>query len=221
MISVDWTVLTASLAGMGLATLSMTSDGLAALTRDIRDHLAGIEMTDGFRDLIGQVCAASGVAGGAGGMTFDGMPVTAMLIYQASDFVGGLPREAGARAAGGQAQSLTLSPNARPIVMLIADDDTSLGEVDGTQVLAQEITLNGQTFGAGFDISSAYTLADQGSGMVISSLHFGDPWSGYWQGPVIATAASNPLEPGETYSFDSNFTTHNNEFTYDDYLSCG
>lgn len=220
-ITVDWTVLTGSLAGLGLAVGTVVSGGVADLSRDIAAYLRGVEMSDEFRSLIEQICDNAGVGGGTAGMTHDGMPVTALLIYQASDFIGGLPDEAKAKAEGGVPLTLQLSPDASPVVLLVADDDDEMHEVDGTQVVAQDVTLDGVTYGEGFDVSSAYTLSDSGSGMMLSSLHFGDPWNGTQQGPVLATAASNPLEPGESYTFDGNQTTHNNEQPYSAYLGCG
>ncbi len=219
-VAVDWTVMTASVVGLGLATSLVVSGGVENLSTDIADALAGIEISAEFRDLIGQVCLEAGVPNGVGDMTYEGMPVNALLIYQASDFVGGLPDEARARAEGGNDHTLTLSEDARPIVLFVADDDDDLHEVDGNQLVAQDVEINGETYGAGFDVSSAYTLSDTESGMMLSSLHFGDPWNGTRQGPVLATAASNPLEPGESYSFDSNQTTHRNEHSYGSYLGC-
>ncbi|MCR9069963.1 MAG: hypothetical protein NXH79_14075 [Rhodobacteraceae bacterium] len=220
-ITVDWTVLTASLAGLGLAVGSVVSGGVQNLSNDIADFLSGVEMSDRFRDLIEQVCDNAGVGNGTAGMTYQGMPVTALLIYQAGDFIGGLPDEAQAKAEGGVPLTLQLSPDASPVVLLIADDDDEMHEVDNSQLVAADVTLDGTTYGAGFDVSSAYTLSDSSSGMMLSSLHFGDPWNGTQQGPVLATAASNPLEPGESYTFDGNQTTHNNEQPYGAYLGCG
>ncbi len=222
-VTVDHVVLTAAMAGLGIATLVVVTDGVEDLSIDIRDHLSGMEISDSFRSLVGNVCAAAGVGSGpaeAGptGQTFQGMPVTALLIYQSSDFVGGLPAEFGARSAS---NTLELSPNAQPILLHLADDDGLLHEVDDSQVVAEDIVLNGELFGAGFDVSSAYTLSDPNSGLMLSSLHFGNPFDGHWQGPVMATAASNPLEPGESYTFDRNITTHNNELPYSAYLGCG
>lgn len=222
-ITVDWTVLTASLTGMGLAVGSVVSGGVQNLSQDISDFLSGVEMSDSFRTMIEQICDNAGLGAGTQGMSYNGMPVNAMLIYQSSDFIGGLPDETSVSqwAAGtGGAQQLQLSDTAQPIVLMIADDDEMLHEVDDSQFVAQDVEIDGQTFGEGFDVSSAYTLNDSDSGMMLSSLHFGDPWTGTQIGPVIATAASNPLEPGETYDFDGNVTTHGNESPYGAYLGC-
>ncbi len=214
------------MAGLGIAALMVASNGIENLSRDISNELSSMQISDSFRSLVEQVCLASGTGSGpapAGptGETFRGMPVNALLIYQASDFIGGLPDEAGARAANGGVQTLSLSPDAEPTLLYLADDDDKLHEVDTTQIVARDITLNGDVFAEGFDVSSAYTLSDPSSGLSVSSLHFGDPFSGHWQGPVMATTASNPLEPGESYTFDSNITTHNNEKPYSGYLGCG
>lgn len=220
-VTVDWTVLTGGTVGLGLATMAVVSGGAEDLAWDIRNYLAGIEISREFGDLIDQVCASAGVPDGTDGMTYDGMPVNALLIYQESDFIGGLPIESGAVGGGGGSHTLELSDSAQPIVLMVADNDDSLHEVDSSQVVAQDVTLNGDVYSAGFDVSAAYTMTDSGTGMMVSPMHFGDPWSGHWQGPVIATAASNPLEPGESYTFDGNQTTHHNEMSYSAYLGCG
>ena len=220
-VTVDWTVMTGAVVGLGLAVTGVVAVGVEDLSWDISNHLAGIDISAEFRDLIGQVCDAAGVGSGTEGMTYNGMPVNALLIYQESDFVGGLPIESGAVGGGGGAHTLELSPSAQPIVLLVADNDDQLHEVDGTQVIAQDVTVNGEVYSAGFDVSAAYTLTDSNTGMMVSPMHFGDPWTGHWQGPVIATAASNPLEPGESYTFDGNQTTHHNEMGYGAYLNCG
>lgn len=220
-VTVDWTVMTGAVVGLGLAVTGVVAVGVEDLSWDIRNHLAGVEISASFRDLIEQACASAGATGGTEGMTYEGMPVTALLIYEQDDFIGGLPIEAGAVGGGGGAHTLELSDDAEPIVLFLADDDDSLHEVDNTQVVAQDVEVNGEVYGAGFDVSAAYTMTDSNTGMIISPMHFGDPWSGHWQGPVIATAATNPLEPGESYTFDGNQTTHNNEMSYSSYLSCG
>ena len=224
-ITVDWTVLTASLAGMGLAVGSVVSGGLQDLSNDIRDYLTGVEMSDEFRDLVSQVCMGAGLGTGPGpggdtGETYNGKPVIAMLIYQSSDFIGGLPAEANWQAAGPSPHTMTVAPDAQPQVIYIADDDEYLHENDDSQQLAQTITLNGEVYEEGFEVSSGYTLTDSTTGLMASGLHFANTWNGQMQGPVFATAASHPLEPGQSYTFDQNITTHNNEQPYYDYLGC-
>lgn len=223
-VTVDWTLMTAGGVGLALATMAVVSSGTEDLSRDIFDLIDGTGISAAFGDLIAQVCAAQGLTPGPNGDTsvgtFQGMPVTAMLIYEASDFVGGLPNEAGARAQGGGAQTLELLPTAEPIVLMVADNDAQLHEVDDSQVIAQDVVINGETYGAGFDVSAAYTLSDPGNDLTLSALHFGDPFSGHWQGPVYATTATNPLEPGASYTFSENFTSHRNELGYDEYLGC-
>jgi len=225
-VTVDHVVLTGALVGLGIATLMVVSDGIENLSLDIRDELSGMDISASFRSLVEQACIASGAgtgpaAAGPTGQTFDGMPVNALLIYQSDDFVGGLPIESGARAASGGAQTLELRADAKPVVLFLADNDGNLDEVDTTQVVAEDVSLNGTVYGQGFDVSSAYTLSDPNSGLTLSSLHFGDPFTGSWQGPVMATTASNPLEPGESYTFEDNVTTHGNVRPYSDYLGCG
>lgn len=223
-ITVDWTVLTASLVGFGLATTAVVSGGVENTTNQIRNFLEGVEISASFRDLIAQVCAAHGLDagphGGVSGMTYEGMPVTALLIYEAQDFIGGLPVEARAVGGGGGSQTLQLRPDAVPIVLFVADQDDQMHEVDNTQLVAQDVELNGVTYGEGFDVSAAYTLSDPDSGLTVSALRFGDPFAGTQQGPVFATTATQPLEPGQSYDFSGNITTHGNELSYGDYLGC-
>lgn len=47
-VAVDWVVLSAGLAGLGLATISVVSAGIESLSGDISDHLSGIELTSAF-----------------------------------------------------------------------------------------------------------------------------------------------------------------------------
>ena len=218
-VTVDWTVLTGGMVGLGLATMAVVSGGVEDLAWDIRNHLAGIEISREFRDLIGQACAADG---GPYQGDYQGMPVTSLLIYSSGDFVGGLPDEvAGGGVAGsGGGHALQLSEGARPIRIDIADDDGVLHELDNNQVLAQDAVINGETFGAGYDVRAAYNVSNSETGETLTTMHFGDPFSGYTVGPVIATAATNPLEPGETLTFDGDQTTNNNELGYDSYLTC-
>ena len=222
-VTVDNGVLMGAMVGLGVAVSALVSDGIRDLSTDIRDTLLGIEISDSFRQTLEQICQAAGAgagpaAAGPTGETYNGMPVNAMLIYQSADFVGGLPSEVMTRSAS---STLELKPDAEPVLLYLADDDNMLQELDNTQVVAQDIELNGYTFGAGFDVSSAYTLSDPNSGLTMSSMHFGNPWDGNWMGPVMATAASNPLEPGESYTFDENITSHQNALSYSEYLGCG
>ncbi len=224
-VTVDWTVLTATLAGMGLATTAVVSGGVENLSNEITNTLTGIEMTSSFRDAVEQTCFAAGLGstagvGGQTGETHNGNPVTAVLIYQDSDFVGGLPREQNWRAGGSSPHALEVAADASPIVMYISDDDEMLHENDDSQRLARDLELNGEVFDEGFEVSSGYTISDSESGIMASGLHFANTWTGQMQGPVFATAASTPLHPGQTYSFDTNVTTHNNERPYSDYLGC-
>ncbi len=224
-ITVDWTALTATAVGMGLATAAVVTDGVSDLSNDITNMLTGIELSSSFRDIVETACiqAGAGTEAGRGGPTGDthnGNPINALLIYQASDFVGGLPDERNWRAEGASPHPLTVADDAQPQVMFISDNDDYLHENDDDQRLAQALHLNGETYDEGFEVSSGYTISDEESGIIASGLHFANQWNGQMQGPVFATAASTPLEPGQTYTFSDNVTTHNNERPYSDYLGC-
>ena len=225
-VTVDQVGLMSATVGLGLAVIGIASGGLEDLSNDITDMLSGIEISDTFRTVVEDVCISEGVGtgpagGGETGETYQGNPVTGLLIYQASDFVGGLPAEINWEAGGSSPHEITVSPNARPVLMRLTDDDGFLHENDDSQRLAADITLDGQTYEAGYEISAAYTISDSASGLMASGLHFGPEWDGQMQGPVFATAASRPLEPGKSYAFDQNTTSHQNEKPYGDFLGCG
>jgi len=217
-VTVDWTVMTGGVVGLGLAVAGVVTAGVQDLTQDIHDQLVGQNISSSFRTLIEQACAAgSGPYAG----DYNGMSVTSILIYDADDFVGGLPDEvSGGRIDPGASMTLVLADDAVPIRIDIADDDDQLNELDNNQILAQGVMIGDQAFGEGFDVRGAYNMTDSESGQALTTLHFGDPFSGYTIGPVLATAATNPLEPGEEITFDGSTTTHGNELSYSALLSC-
>lgn len=111
------------------------------------------------------------------------MPV--VYIYQASDFVTGLPDESSAAAAGTPVFTLRLSPGATPIAVEITDDDALFHEVDATQSLANGVTLNGTSYAPGDQIKAAYHLTNSLSGHTVTSFHAGPAVDGYGQGAVV------------------------------------
>ncbi len=225
-VTVDQVALMGATVGLGMGTLMIVSGGIEDLSLDISNQLSGMEISASFRSIVEEACIAAGVGtgpapGGETGETYQGNPVTGILIYSASDFIGGLPAEINWEAGGSSPHEIRVSPNAQPILMRLTDDDGYLHENDDSQRLAEDLTINGETYYAGYEISAAYTISDSASGMMASGLHFGPEWDGQMQGPVFATAASRPLEPGQTYTFDQNTTSHQNEKPYGAFLGCG
>ena len=141
-----------------------------------------------------------------------------LLVYSASDFVGGLPAESGAAAAGRGPFTLTLRADAQPQVVEVNDNDAVFDEVDGNQQIAQGMTLGGQSYPAGTSINTAYDLLNTGSGHKVTSLHFGG--NGYQQGAVDGLVSTEPLVPGQSYTFNAERTSHRQSNEYDDFVAC-
>lgn len=141
-----------------------------------------------------------------------------LYIYSPSDFVTGLPDEAGAQADGTPTFTLTLIAGAVPTLVEITDDETIFDEVDATQELTNAVTIDGTTYAAGTTINTAYDLLNSTTGHKVTSFHFGG--DGYQQGAVAGLASTVPLVPGTSYTFDSERTSHNQANEYDDYVAC-
>lgn len=146
------------------------------------------------------------------------MAVYYLFIYAPSDFVGGLPDESGAAAAGSPNFSLQLLPGAVPTLIAVNDNDTIFDEVDGTQALDQDVTFNGATLTAGTTINTAYDLTDSTTGHQVTSVHFGG--DGYQQGAVDGLVSTIEMVPGMTYTFNQERTSHQMNNPYDGYFAC-
>lgn len=141
-----------------------------------------------------------------------------VYVYSPSDFVGGLPDEQGAAAAGSGTFNLTLAPGASPTLVEIDDDDAVLDEVDYGQTLAGGVNIDGTSYGAGTTVHSAYDLINTSSGHKVTSLHFGG--TGYEQGAVHGLVSTEPLVAGQTYTFNYERTSHQKANDYDDFVAC-
>lgn len=141
-----------------------------------------------------------------------------VYVYSPSDFVGGLPDEQGAAAAGSGTFNLTLAPGASPTLVEIDDDDAVLDEVDYGQTLAGGVNIDGTSYGAGTTVHSAYDLINSSSGHKVTSLHFGG--TGYEQGAVHGLVSTEPLVAGQTYRFNRERTSHQKSNDYDDFVAC-
>ena len=111
-----------------------------------------------------------------------------LYVYDASDFIGGLPDEVGAAAAGSPNFRLRLAPNATPRRIEVADNDAISGEIDATQSLASAATINGTNYAAGMTINTAYDLINTGNGHEVTTFHLGG--DGYQQGPVAGLVST-------------------------------
>ncbi|QBF31284.1 Hint domain-containing protein [Thalassococcus sp. S3] len=141
-----------------------------------------------------------------------------LYIYSPSDFVTGLPDEQNAQAAGSPTFTLTLLPDANPTLIEVTDDDTVFDEVDGSQVLTSDVTIDGTFYAAGTSINTAYDLINTVSGHKVTSLHFGG--DGFQQGAVDGLVSTQPLLPGQSYTFNTERTSHRENNLYDDYVAC-
>ncbi len=69
-VTVDWTVMTAAITGLGIATYGVVSGGVSDLSGDVAGHLSGFEIYDGF----GTVMSFDTFANGLAGWNFSGTP---------------------------------------------------------------------------------------------------------------------------------------------------
>lgn len=141
-----------------------------------------------------------------------------VYVYSPSDFIGGLPDEQGAAAAGSGKFELTLSPDASPTLIEIDDDDSVFDEVDYGQTIADGVNLDGTKYEAGTTIHSAYDLINTSTGHQVTSIHFGG--TGYEQGAVHGLISTEPLEAGKSYTFNYERTSHQKANNYDTFVAC-
>ncbi len=140
------------------------------------------------------------------------------LFYPASVFRKGLPSERYGLADGRGSLKLTLEKDASPVRIVLRDDDKTFDEIDGTQALAEPVTLDGVTYPAGTTVNAAYDLIDSGSGHKITALHLGG--DGWQQGSVQGALTTVEMSPGRSYRFDINRTSHLQDNAYADYVAC-
>lgn len=141
-----------------------------------------------------------------------------LYVYSPSDFVGGIPAESGAQAAGSPTFTLTLVPGAQPTVIEVTDNDAVFDEVDGSQVVTTTVVIDGVTIPAGTSINTAYDLINTATGHKVTSFHFGG--DGYQQGAVDGLVSTVELQPGQSYTFNTERTSHQQNNAYDDYVAC-
>lgn len=147
-----------------------------------------------------------------------GVNMPFLYVYSPSDFIGGLPDESGAAAAGTAPFTLQLVPGATPTLIEVTDEEAIFDEVDATQSLTGAETIDGATYGAGTTINTAYDLINSGTGHKVTSFHFGG--DGYQQGAVDGIASTVELVEGTTYTFDTERTSHQKNNQYTDYFAC-
>jgi len=141
-----------------------------------------------------------------------------LYVYSPDDFVGGLPAESGAQAAGTGPFTLTLKPGAKPTLIEVTDNDAIFDEVDGTQSLTDAVNIDGTAYGANTTINTAYDLINSSNGHKVTSFHFGG--DGYQQGAVDGLVSTQPLLGGQSYTFNQERTSHQKNNQYEDYFAC-
>ncbi|MFY0597583.1 MAG: Hint domain-containing protein [Cognatishimia sp.] len=141
-----------------------------------------------------------------------------LYVYSPSDFIGGLPSEQGAMAAGSGPFTLTLAPGATPTLIEVSDNDGVLDEVDYSQSLASGVNIDGISYGSGTTIHSAYDLINSSNGHQVTSIHFGG--DGYEQGAVHGLVSTEPLVAGQSYTFNVERTSHRQNNLYEDFVAC-
>ncbi len=146
------------------------------------------------------------------------MVAYALYVYSPDDFVGGLPDESGAQAAGTPTFTLTLKPTAEPTLIWVEDNDLIFDEIDSSQALSQAVTIDENSYAANTTINTAYDLRNTTTGHKVTSFHFGG--DGYQQGPVDGIVSTVELLPGQSYSFNRERTSHQKNNPYSDYVAC-
>lgn len=141
-----------------------------------------------------------------------------LYVYSPDDFVQGLPDEHGAKAYGSGGFQLTLKADAEPTIVEINDNDLVFDEVDSSQHIAETVAIDGETVAGGTTIHSAYDLINTTSGHKVTSFHLGG--DGYQQGPVDGIASTEVMTPGQTYHFNYERTSHQQNNQYTDFVSC-
>lgn len=146
------------------------------------------------------------------------MAIYYIYVYSPDDFVGGLPNEFNGAALGFPIFTLTLKPGATPTLIAVDDNDGWFQEIGDSQTLVGDTTIDGTTYTDGTEVHTAYDLINTGTGHQVTSLHFGG--DGYQQGAVQGLASTVPLEPGQSYSFNFERTSHLQYNQYADYVAC-
>ncbi|MEL7254919.1 MAG: Hint domain-containing protein [Pseudomonadota bacterium] len=141
-----------------------------------------------------------------------------LYIYSPSDFVATPPAEQSAQAAGTPDFTLQLAPGATPTLVEVTDNDTIFDEIDGTQSLTNDVTIDGTFYAAGTTINSAYDLINTATAHKVTSLHFGG--DGFQQGAIDGIVSTVELVPGQTYTFNTERTSHQQNNQYEDYFAC-
>lgn len=144
------------------------------------------------------------------------MPI--LYIYGPEDFEERLPDEVRGAAEGCRNWSFTLKADAEPTEIEIDDDDAVFDEMDTAQVLADDATIGGVDYPAGTGAHSSYDLSNSETGHKITGVHLGG--DGWQQGAVQGVISNVDMEPGQTYTFDSERTSYLQDNAYEDYAAC-
>ena len=146
---------------------------------------------------------------------------TLQYVYQVSDFDQSgsnqaPPNESGAKAAGTPPFNLQLDADAGPQQLTISDtDDSGFDEINSAgQTLQSDITLDGVTYPAGSKVVVNYEIITD-DGFSGFSITIGDNNSG--KNVTTAFVSTEPMEPGELYTFTSEYNIGRGERDYADF----
>lgn len=223
-VTVDWTVITGATMVSGLMVSLIIALGTSDVSHDTADLLTGYGDPDAPasppQDLtdVERACALGADAARA---AFDatGRRIESLLVYQASDFVSGVPNEKRGIADLDKGEILVLRDGATPIRLNMTDDNRLLEERAYSQKLATDTTISGKTYEVGDRVSAAYHLS--AGGLTLTGLQLDADPSGRQSGPMNAIAVSFPLEPGRGYALDGTTDANGAPLSYDAYAGCG
>ncbi|MGR3483777.1 MAG: Hint domain-containing protein [Paracoccaceae bacterium] len=141
-----------------------------------------------------------------------------IYIWSRTDFVNGLPNETGSDADGSGPWTITLRSGVSGSKVEVIDDDDNFDEVDSSQRLAHDHYANGEFYPAGTGVKSSYDLIDSSSGLKVTAIHFFE--DGRDSGQVHGLISNQPLQQGQSYTFDIDRTSHRQDNPYDEYVPC-
>lgn len=140
-----------------------------------------------------------------------------IYVYELSDFTTTIPDEQFADAVGSPPFTVTTASTLTRIQIEVTDGDANFDEIDASQTLTNDITLNGVNYFAGDRIFGNYTLS--GAGIPdLFSVTVGGTNNGMNTTTVVATLV--PLQPNTTYTYTSEANFRFAPEPYDDFLKC-
>ena len=139
-----------------------------------------------------------------------------IYIYALSDFTTSIPNERGAQAQGNPPFTISTGSNITRIAVEVTDNDAVFDEIDSTQTLTNDLTLDGVTYSADDRIFANYILSGDSSGIELFSVSIGVNNSG--RNITNAVATLEPLDPNTTYTFTAESNYNNNDKDYVEFI---